>query len=58
MGVMNTIWTKSQQDKLRILWRNGHTTSRIAKMMGVTKNSICGKARRMGLPMRNPPRTV
>lgn len=47
-------WDKEAITTLTNLWKLGFSTARIAEMMDTTKNSICGKVRRMGLPMRKP----
>lgn len=46
------MWTDEEKQKLRELWDLGYTTIEIGKFLGKTKNAVCGKARRMNLPMR------
>lgn len=43
-------------DRLRQLWDEGHSTAEIGRRMGVTKNTIVGKAYRLGLPKREKPK--
>lgn len=47
-------WTNQDEAKLKQLWADGHSASQIAQMMGMglTKNSIIGKANRLKLPAR------
>lgn len=42
-------------EQLRTLWAEGHSTSEIARRIGVTKNAIVGKAHRLDLPGRPSP---
>lgn len=49
------IWKPEQVSQLITLWDTGLSTAKIGKKMGVTKNSVIGKARRMGLPSREMP---
>ncbi|MCK5446371.1 MAG: global cell cycle regulator GcrA-like protein [Rhodospirillaceae bacterium] len=49
------IWKPEQISQLTDLWDTGLPTSAIGKKMGITKNSVIGKARRMGLPARPSP---
>lgn len=48
-------WTPSEDDTLRGLWRDGHSTAEIGRRMGRTKNSIIGRAHRLDLPPRGSP---
>ncbi len=41
--------------RLRELWLRGDTTRQIAAALGVTPNSVIGKAHRIGLPRRPSP---
>lgn len=50
---LNNEWPKEREALLRKLWLLGWPQSRIAKEIGVGKNAITGKARRMGLPKRS-----
>lgn len=42
-------------DRLRALWAAGWTTLAIAARLGISKNSVIGRARRLGLPGRASP---
>lgn len=48
-------WTSQRIKTLTKLWDEGHTTSEIGRRLGVTKNSVVGKAHRMSLPKRQSP---
>lgn len=48
-------WTDEQVDRLQELWAQGLTANEIAKILGVTKNSIVGKVHRLCLPARPSP---
>ena len=48
-------WDDSKLKELKDLWKQGHPISKIGEMLGVSRNSIAGKAHRMGLPKRNSP---
>ncbi len=41
--------------QLRVLWAEGHTTAVIGRKLGVSKNSVVGKKRRLRLPDRPDP---
>lgn len=45
-------WNASNIALLRRLWADGLSASIIADRFGVTKNAICGKVYRLGLPQR------
>ena len=46
-------WTHERIEKLKALWEEGHTASRIAAELGeVTRNAVIGKAHRLGLSGR------
>lgn len=51
---MASPWTNSRIDLLRVLWANGENCKEIAKQLGggISKNSVIGKARRLGLSER------
>ena len=49
------IWTDDQIARLRVLWDEGHSTAAIGRHLGVSKNSIVGKAHRIDLPERPSP---
>lgn len=48
------LWTEERMALLRREWIEGATTREIAKTLGpqFTRNSVIGKANRMGLPAR------
>jgi hypothetical protein len=48
------VWTPEIEDRLRAMWADGVLCSVIAARLGVSSNAIAGKARRLGLPMRQP----
>ena len=48
-------WTTEAIDRLRALWAEGHSTAEIGRRMGVSKNSVVGKAHRLHLPARPSP---
>ena len=47
-------WTKDREEKLKSLWRTGHSGSSIAKILGngATRNSVLGKSFRLKLEAR------
>ena len=48
-------WTAEIVASLRQLWAEGHATAEIGRRLGVTKNAIIGKARRLDLERRPSP---
>lgn len=52
---MKSPWTHRQDERLRGLWRSGMGCSSIAVLMSKTKNSVIGRAHRLGLPARRNP---
>ena len=53
-------WTDEVTDAVKLLWLNGHSATMIGRQFGVTRNTIVGKASRMGwrreaatIPMRD-----
>lgn len=50
-------WTPELEDQLRMHWAGGESAAKIAAAMGggLTRNSIIGKANRMGLARRKDP---
>ena len=47
-------WTVEKENKLRELWKKGHTASQIALALGdTTRNAVIGKAHRLNLEARN-----
>ena len=48
-------WTEEKVQKLKDLWKKGHTASQIAEMLGdTTRNAVIGKAHRLNLEARAP----
>tara|TARA_B100001123_G_C15248087_1_gene1001723 strand:- start:711 stop:1208 length:498 start_codon:yes stop_codon:yes gene_type:complete len=46
-------WTPEKENKLRELWKKGHTAAQIASMLGdTTRNAVIGKAHRLNLEGR------
>ena len=46
-------WTEERQEKLKELWKKGHTASQIATLLGATtRNAVIGKAHRLNLEAR------
>ena len=46
-------WTPERENKLRALWKKGHTASQIASIIGgTTRNAVIGKAHRLNLEAR------
>ncbi len=48
-------WTESLTLSLRVRWKNGVSTEKIAQILGFTKSAVCGKARRLNLAIRGSP---
>ena len=49
------VWTNEQVEELKRLWDQGLTTGEIGKALGVSKNSVVGKAHRLELNGRPSP---
>ncbi len=46
-------WTQDREEKLKELWKKGHTASQIAEILGgTTRNAVIGKAHRLKLAAR------
>ena len=46
-------WTQEKEEKLKELWKKGHTASQIASIIGdTTRNAVIGKAHRLNLQAR------
>ena len=46
-------WTPERENKLKELWKKGHTASKIASILGeTTRNAVIGKAYRLNLQAR------
>jgi len=48
-------WTEERVAELTKLWESGYSASQIGKILGVSKNSVVGKAHRMKLKSRPSP---
>ena len=48
-------WDADAIARLRVLWDEGHPTAEIGRRMGISKNAVVGKARRLGLEPRPSP---
>ena len=47
-------WTAEREEKLKELWKKGHSGSEIANILGnTTRNAVIGKAHRLNLPARS-----
>ena len=58
--VKNIMTNKNTWDDLKLkqledLWKQGLSISKIGDLIGVSRNSVAGKAHRMGLPKRTSP---
>ncbi len=52
-------WTAEKVEKLRELWKKGHTASQIASILGdKTRNAIIGKAHRLNLESRTASKKI
>ncbi len=52
---MDNIWTQDRIDALAKLWADGLSTAEIGRRLGITKNSVVGKAHRLALSPRPSP---
>ena len=52
-------WTQERENKLRELWKKGHTASQIASRIGnTTRNAVIGKAHRLNLQARSSSKKI
>ncbi len=51
-------WTPERLAMLRTEWATDASTAEIGRRMGISKNAVIGKARRMGLPAREAPANI
>ena len=58
MADSSNVWTDERLAELKKLWSEGLSISQIGEALGVSRNSIAGKAHRMGLPKRPSPITA
>jgi GcrA cell cycle regulator len=49
------VWNDGTIQRLRSLWAEGHSTAEIGRRLGVSKNTVVGKAHRLDLPSRPSP---
>ena len=50
---MTSIWNEELQNSVKSLWMEGKSAAQIGKLHNISRNTIIGKVRRMGL-VRNP----
>jgi GcrA cell cycle regulator len=50
-------WTPDHVKELTRLWATGLSASEIGRKLGITKNAVVGKVRRLDLAMRRQPAT-
>jgi len=48
-------WTPEKVEELTKFWASGLSASEIGRRMGITKNAVVGKVRRLNLAMRRAP---
>ena len=51
----NHEWTSERVEELTKLWATGLSASEIGRRLGITKNAVVGKVRRLNLAMRRAP---
>lgn len=57
---MDSIWTDALVEQLTALWQQGLSTAAIGRKLGVSKNAVVGKVKRLLLtprpsPLKSPP---
>ena len=55
MNALPSSWNEERLVKLKKLWGDGLSISKIGEELGVSRNAIAGKAHRLGLPKRQSP---
>jgi len=50
-------WNAERVEELTKLWATGLSASEIGRKLGITKNAVVGKVRRLDLAMRRQPAT-
>ncbi len=55
VGAGDAAWTDEQKAVLKRMWAGGESTATIGARLGLSKNAVCGKARRMHLEARPNP---
>jgi GcrA cell cycle regulator len=55
MSDAGIVWNDERLSELKKLWAKGLSISQIGEALGVSRNSIAGKAHRLGLPKRPSP---
>jgi len=60
MRWLGSDWNEDQIETLKRLWANGLSAAQIGAAMGITRNAVLGKRKRLGLPerLRPPPKGV
>ena len=48
-------WTEDRDDMLKTLWNAEQTSGHIARVIGVSRNAVIGRAHRLGLRARPSP---
>jgi hypothetical protein len=51
-------WSPKQSETLRDLWESGHSAGVIGQRLGLTRDAVLGRARRMGLQLGEKRTTV
>jgi len=56
VSMMSTRWPKEREDTLRALHVQGLTSNQMSAVLEITRNSVVGKCKRLGLPLTRRPR--
>lgn len=51
-------WTPENTRALKLMWRRGATYGQIAIVLGVSRNAVAGKCKRLGLVRFHPGQSV